>query len=85
MEVLDAYGPSRDRGREATVFRRTGQIEDGVLSFISHGSSPVRYRIVGDFLVGQRKDSLGTFEITMSRTDGLAQIPLPPEKPVRRS
>lgn len=85
VELLDAYGPSSRHGHQPTVFKRKAQIKDGVLSFRSHGSAPVEYRIVGDFLVGERRDSLGKFEITMSRTDGLAQIPIPPEKPVRRS
>ena len=87
--LLDAYGPYRDAGIEATVFKRTGQVKDGVLTFRSQHRAPVEYRIVGDYLVGERKGTLGTFEITMSREDGLtpiaavAQVPLPPRKPVR--
>jgi hypothetical protein len=87
VELLDAYGPYREVGIEATVFKRKGQVEDGVLTFRSQHKSPVRYRVVGDYLVGERRGKLGTFEITMSREEGLppgqavAQVPLPPRKP----
>lgn len=85
VDLLDAYGPSTSHGSEATVYRRKGKLEDGVLTFMSHNYSPVTYRLVGDFLVGKRKDALGLFEITMSREDGLALTPVPPRKPVSRS
>lgn len=81
VDLLDAYGPSSAHGTEATVYRRTGQIKDGVLTFFSHARTPVSYRIVGDYLVGERKDVLGTFEITMSREDGLAEVPVPQSRP----
>jgi hypothetical protein len=70
VELLDAYGPYRDAGIEATVFKRRGRVEDGVLKFTSRDRSPVEYRIVGGYLVGERKGTLGTFEITMSREEG---------------
>jgi hypothetical protein len=83
VELLDAYGPFHRVGIDATVFKRKGRVKDGVLSFNSQQGSRVEYRIVGDYLVGERKGSLGTFEITMSREERLAQIPLPPKKPLR--
>lgn len=84
-EVLDAYGPNSNRGYEATVFKRRGRIENGVLTFQSRGRSEVHYSLVGDYLVGKRRDKFGTIEITMSRDVGLALVPIPPRKPVRRS
>ena len=75
--------PFARAGIEATVFKRQGRVEDGVLSFTSRDRSPVEYRIVGDYLVGRRRGMLGSSEITMSREDKLAQVPLPPRKPVR--
>ena len=81
--VLDAYGPSQARGHEASVYRRVGQIQNGVLSFLSHGKTPVSYRLQGDFLVGQRKGFRGHLDIVMSRTDRIAEIPVPPRKPRR--
>lgn len=89
VELLDAYGPYRAANIEATVFKRRGKVNDGVLTFRSQGRSPVNYRIVDGYLVGERRGTLGTFEITMSRVDGsgvapaVAQVPLPPRKPVR--
>ena len=89
VELLDAYGPFRQAGIEATVFKRKGRVKDGVLTFRSQNGSLVEYRIVDDYLVGQRRGTLGKFEITMSREDGLgimpavAQVPMPPRKPVR--
>jgi hypothetical protein len=74
VELLDAYGPYREAGIEATVFKRTGRVKDGVLTFTSRDRSPVEYRIVGGYLVGERKGTLGTFEITMSREDGLEDV-----------
>ena len=83
VEVLDAYGPSASQKHEASVFKRTGRIKDGVLTFISHRNTPVSYRLVDGFLVGERKSVFGSAEITMSRTDRVAEIPVPPRKPVR--
>ena len=85
VDVIDAYGPNRGRGREATVFKRKGTVKDGVLSFHSVGAAPVNYRLEGEYLVGSRIDAFGKYEITMSREDGLAEVPIPPRKPVRRS
>lgn len=82
--LLDAHGPD-GAGIEATVFKRKGFIKDGVLTFLSIGSVPVSYRLVGDYLVGERKSAIGKVEITMSRTDGIALVPEPPLKPVRAS
>jgi hypothetical protein len=70
VELLDAYGPFREAGYEATVFKRRGRVENGVLKFFSRDRSPVEYRIVGGYLVGERRGTLGTFEITMSRAEG---------------
>ncbi len=87
--LLDAYGPYREANIEATVFKRKGRVRDGILKFTSQGGSPVEYRIVNGYLVGERRGTLGTFEITMSRVDGLgplpamAQVPMPPRKPLR--
>ena len=70
VEVLDAYGPWRAAGIEATVFRRNGHIDDGVLTFHSQGGT-VQYRREGEYLVGSRRGTCGNMEITMSRQDGL--------------
>ena len=83
VEVLDAYGPYPRFKYEASVYKRVGKIENGVLTFISHADAPVSYRLVGDFLVGTRQDIFGKSDITMSRTDRLAVVPVPPRKPVR--
>ena len=85
VDVIDAYGPDRGTGAEATVFKRKGTVKDGVLSFHSVGSAPVEYQLVGEYLVGKRIDAFGKYEITMSREVGLAEVPIPPKKPVRRS
>ena len=85
VTLLDAHGPYLKLGHEATVFKRTARIENGVLSFISVGKAPVTYRLAenGRFLIGNRIDAFGKYEITMARTDGFAQVPLPPKKPRR--
>lgn len=70
VEVLDAYGPLRASGLEATVFRRKGTLKNGVLRFQSHGGM-VEYRRNGEYLVGERKGVLGEFEIFMTREDGI--------------
>ena len=84
VNVIDAYGPDGG-GREATVFKRVGKVENGVLSFHSQGSAPVEYRIIDEYLVGERRDAFGKYEITMSREIGIALVPIPPRKPVRQS
>jgi hypothetical protein len=85
VEVLDAYGPMRSAGIEATVFRRKGHLQDGVLTFHSQGGK-VEYRRDGDYLVGKRRGTLGSMEITMSRQDGVAVgEPIQPKKFVRKS
>ncbi len=71
VEVLDAYGPYTAAGIEATVFKRTGRIKDGVLTFHSQGGK-VEYRVDGKYLVGKRKGTLGNMEITMSRQNDVA-------------
>lgn len=83
VELLDAYGPSAKHGHEATVYKRTGRIDKGVLTFMSHKQTPVSYKLAGEYLVGTRKDLFGTIEITMSRTDRLAEVPVPPRRPAR--
>lgn len=83
VTVIDAYGPDSNSGRDATVFTRTGIVSNGVLTFQSIGSAPVNYRMVGEFLVGERLDAFGKFEITMSREEALAEVPIPPVKPAR--
>lgn len=83
VELLDAYGPSSKHGHEATVYKRKGKIENGVLTFMSHKQTPVSYTLAGEYLIGTRKDLFGTIEITMSRTDRVAEVPVPPRKPVR--
>lgn len=84
VEVLDAYGPMRSVGIEATVFRRKGHFSDGVLTLHSQGGR-AEYRREGEYLVGKRRGTLGTMVITMSRQEGLAMDPTPPKKPVRKS
>lgn len=83
--LLDAYGPSTKQNVEATVFKRTARIADGVLTFTSLGGATVAYRLSknGDFLLGRRVDALGASEITMARRDGVAVPPIPPKKPRR--
>lgn len=71
VEVLDAYGPFRAAGFEATVFKRTGRLKDGVLTFHTRGGT-VQYKRDGEYLVGTRKGTLGNFEIVMSREDNVA-------------
>lgn len=85
VEVLDAHAPDLKGGNDATVFKRTGRIEDGVLTLVSLGSAQVKYRVEGDFLLGERIDAFGKSEIVLGREVGLAQVPIPPIKPVQRS
>ena len=68
--VLDAYGPFRAAGIEATVFRREGFIKDGVLTFHTQGGT-VEYRRDGEYLVGKRRGTMGIMDITMSRPEGM--------------
>ncbi len=83
VEALDAHGPSPYTGVDATAFKRTGSIKNGVMTFRVDGF-PVRYRIVDGFLIGNRKVINGTLDITMSREDGIAQVPIPPVNPRRQ-
>lgn len=83
--LLDAHGPYLENGHEATIFKRIGKIKDGVLTFESIGKALVTYRLADDgkYLVGNRIDAFGKYEITMARADGFAQVPIPPKKPRR--
>jgi len=83
VDLIDTHGPNPHSGIDATAFKRSGRIQDGIL-FVQSNGVTTRYRIVQDFLVGERTDIYGDFEITLSREDGLAQVPVPPVKPVRR-
>jgi hypothetical protein len=83
VEVLDTHGPSPFSGVDATAFKRTGSIKNGVMSLRVDGF-PVTYRIVDGYLVGKRKILNGSLDITMSREDGIAQVPIPPVNPRRR-
>lgn len=83
VTLLDAYGPNTQRGWEAQVFKRNARIVDGALTFTTIGRAEVTYRLQGDFLVGKRTDFLGTQEITMGRTEGVALVPVPPRNPRR--
>jgi hypothetical protein len=83
VDVIDAYGPKPNSTIDAHVFKRKGKIENGVLTFQSRFNSPVSYRLVGEFLVGERLDAFGKMEITMSREFGLAEVPIPPRNPRR--
>ncbi len=82
VDVLDAYGPFAAARREATVFKRKGRIKDGVMT-LNHGRAAVNYRLVDAYLVGKRRDSFGTYEITMSREQGLPATPAPLPRPVK--
>lgn len=85
VTVLDAYGPLRPAGLEATVFRRVGKLKDGVLTFHSRGGT-VEYRRDGNYLVGMRKGTLGQMEIIMHRQDDIAiGTPIDPKPFVRKS
>jgi len=86
VTLLDAYGPNKGQGLEATVFKRTARIENGVLKFKSIGYAPVSYELAegGHYLLGNRTDAAGRYKITMNRVDGIAVVPVPPEKPDRQ-
>ena len=85
VTLLDAHGPNRKQGREATVFKRTAKISNGVLTFQSVGGATVTYRLSedGSFLLGKRSDISGKYDITMARRDGVPVPPIPPRKPAR--
>lgn len=83
VTLLDAYGPYKRQGREATVFKRQAKISNGVLSFTSIGEAKVSYRLSADgrYLLGKRTDIGGDYDITMLRHDGIPLPPIPPVKP----
>ncbi len=87
VTLLDAYGPNLGQGLEATVFRRTARIVNGVLTFNAIGHAPVSYELAdnGSFLLGKRIDGSGRYVITMQRVDGVILPPIPPRKPVRHT
>lgn len=84
VDVLDLYGPKRDVGIEATVFKRKGRIEDGALKLNSIGFATVSYRREGKYLLGFRDGIHGDFNATMIREERVAQVPLPPVNPRRK-
>ena len=85
VTLLDAHGPDKKRGLEATVFKRLAKIKNGELTFKSVGAGVVRYRLSddGSYMLGMRKDYHGDHEITMNKVDGSMIPPLPPRKAVR--
>lgn len=83
-DVLDLYGPKRDVGIEATVFKRKGRIENGVLKLSSIGFAAVSYRREGKYLLGFRDGIHGEFDATMIREERVAQVPIPPVNPRRK-
>ena len=84
VDVLDLYGPKRDSGIEATVFKRRGFIEDGALKLSSIGYATVTYRREGKYLLGSRDGIHGEYSATMIREEKVAQVPIPPVNPRRR-
>ena len=83
-EVLDLYGPKRDSGIEATVFKRRGFFENGELVLRSIGYATVTYRREGKYLLGSRDGIHGEFNAVMVREEKVAQVPIPPVNPRRR-
>ena len=83
-DVLDLYGPKRDSGVEATVFKRRAFIKDGVLNVNSIGFAKVEYRREGRYLLGARDGVHGKFNAVMVREEKVAQVPIPPVNPRRR-
>jgi len=83
VTLLDAYGPDRARRLEAQVYKRTARIENGVLRFLTINNVPVSYRLEDGYLIGERLDYNGKEQIVLSRTDGLALVPIPPRNPRR--
>ena len=84
VDVLDLYGPKRDSGVEATVFKRRGFIENGTLKLNSVGFAKVTYRREGRYLLGFRDGVHGEFNATMIREEKVAQVPIPPVNPRRK-
>lgn len=84
VTLLSAYGPNTARKWEAQIYKRTGKITDGVLSFDGVLGAKKSYRLVGNrFLVGERNDFVAKETITLARRDGLAFVPVPPKNPRR--
>ncbi len=85
VTLLDAYGPNTNRNYEAQIFKRTAQITNGELKFLTLGGATVTYKLAenGDYLVGRRVDVLGGLDITMLRHDGVPVPPIPPRNPRR--
>lgn len=83
VKLLEAYGPSKKRSTAGVVFNRTGKIEDNVLTFIGAGNARLKYKLVGNYLVGERTDLFSQMSATLRRTDGIALVPLPPRNPRR--
>lgn len=81
--LLDAHGPDRKRGIEAQVFKRTAQLQNGVLTFVSIGKAPVSYRIENGYLVGERKEFRDPQRIVLNQTRRVARVPVPPRNPRR--
>lgn len=84
VTVLDAYGPNKARNWEAQVYKRTGRIVDGVLTFNGVLGAQLEYRLVGNrFLVGKRSDFVAKETITLAKSEGVALVPVPPRNPRR--
>lgn len=84
VTLLSAYGPNLARKWEAQIYKRTGQITDGVLYVDGVLGAKKSYRLVGNrFLVGERNDFVAKETITLARRDGLAFVPIPPRNPRR--
>ncbi|MEM7061313.1 MAG: hypothetical protein AAF557_27360 [Pseudomonadota bacterium] len=84
VTLLDAYGPNTARKWEAQVYKRTGRIVDGVLTFKGVLGAQLEYRLVGDgFMVGKRTDIYAKEQITLAKSEGVAFVPVPPRNPRR--
>jgi len=84
VTLLDAYGPNKARKWEAQVYKRTGRITDGVLTFKGVLGAQLEYRLVGNrFLVGKRTDFVAKETITLAKSEGVALVPVPPRNPRR--
>lgn len=84
VDVLDLHGPKRDSGLEATVFKRKGFIENGVLTLKSIGYATVNYRREGQYLLASRDGIHGKYSAVMVREEKVAQVPIPPANPRRQ-
>lgn len=75
--ILDAYGPNANQGREATIFQRTGRVQDGELRFVSLGGAKVKYRLSSDNkrLFAERNEGFRNYKATAERVDGLKGLP----------